>query len=176
MLMECIFSLPFKLYFPESLTLHYRPGVPWGPHRKRKEDGWNCPFYGDVLLLGFTLLRLEVNPSSSCHTKQSTTRLRYLHTLLYGGCKRKSYTLTSAHGKNYTLDRVPRPIRRDVMGLNPHMLRRVTGADSGRHGSGAVSAHSVGQFMTHRLVQPGVETCLVLRSGSSKEPVCRKGS
>lgn len=39
----------YSLLPPQSLTLHYRPHVPWGPHRKRKEDRWNCPFYGHVL-------------------------------------------------------------------------------------------------------------------------------
>lgn len=98
MLMECINAFHL-LYFPRSLTLNYWPAIPSGPHRKKKKDKWNCPFYVGVLLWGFTLPHHEVNPFSSWQTEQSFMRLCYLRTALWR-LQRKSYMLTSAHGKN----------------------------------------------------------------------------
>ncbi len=161
MLMECILSVPLLLPASPNLNRHYRPVVPWGPHRKKKKDGWNCPFYSDVLLWGFTLLHYEANPSSSCQTKRCFMRLCYLHTLLYGGCK-ENPDVNKREWKELRRVRVPCLIRCNVLGLilRSFRTRSVTGADSRWQRS----------FVTYRAVYLSVETCLFWCAWLFEEP------
>lgn len=143
---------------------------PWGPHRKRKEDRWNCPFYGNLLLLEFTLLHYKVNPSSSCQSERKFSWDCVTRTLVFTVTAKKILHVNKRAWKVLDCGLHAGCCVSSGMTLWGWMCacfwtHSVTGADSWQRGSGALavwgSSWPTDQFsLVWTLVRFGVQNYL----------------